>query len=106
MCISIDGKMQLSLNTTALFAVLFDFLFAFTKDPQSGGINHQVCDFTPGGGFETDINQLCALTDTAVIRAVQQNAHQGKNGINNSLSGPQCEPGYKFNHQNGGDGEI
>jgi hypothetical protein len=32
-------------NTTAFFAVL-DFPFAFTKDLQPGGINHQMRDFT------------------------------------------------------------
>ncbi len=61
--------MQLSPYTTAFFAVFFDFPFAFTKDLQPGGINHQMRDFTPGERFETDINRLCALTDTGVIRA-------------------------------------
>ncbi len=98
--------MQLSPDTTALFAVLSDFPFAFTKDLQPGGINHQVCDFTPGGRFETDINRLCPLTDTGVIRAAQRNVHQGKNGINKTLRSPQGQPEYTFNHQNGGDGEI
>jgi hypothetical protein len=32
-------------DMTALFYA-FDFSFAFTKDLQPGGINHQVCDFT------------------------------------------------------------
>ncbi len=41
----------------------------FTEDLQPGGINYQVCDFTPGGRFETDINRLCPPADTAVIRA-------------------------------------
>ncbi len=40
-----------------------------TEDLQPGGINYQVCDFTPGGRFETDINRLCPPADTAVIRA-------------------------------------
>jgi hypothetical protein len=47
-----------------------DFPFAFTKDLQPGGINHQ-CDFTPGGRFETDINRTL-LTDTGVIRAATE----------------------------------
>ncbi|BEC45851.1 hypothetical protein VEE53_13490 [Escherichia coli] len=50
-------------------AMLFDFPLAFTEDLQPGGINYQVCDFTPGGRFETDINRLCPPADTAVIRA-------------------------------------
>jgi hypothetical protein len=65
-----------------------------------------VCDFTPGGRFETDINRLCPLTDTGVIRAAQRNVHQGKNGINKTLRSAQGQPEYAFNHQNGGDGEI
>jgi hypothetical protein len=28
--------------------MLFDFPLAFTEDLQPGGINYQVCDFTPG----------------------------------------------------------
>ena len=34
--------------------------------------------FHPGERFETDINRLCPLTDTGVIRAAQRNVHQGK----------------------------
>jgi hypothetical protein len=70
--------MQLSPYTTAFFAVFFDFPFAFTKDLQPGGINHQMRDFTSGERFETDINRLCALADTGVIRAAQRNIHQCK----------------------------
>nr|QLG02284.1 hypothetical protein [Klebsiella pneumoniae] len=33
-------------------------------------------DFTPGERFETDINRLCALADTGVIRSAQRNIHQ------------------------------
>ena len=68
--------MQLSPDTTALFAVLSDFPFAFTKDLQPGGINHQMRDFTPGGRFETDINRLCPPADTAVIRATERSSGQ------------------------------
>ena len=74
--------MQLPPDTTAFFAVFFDFPFAFTKDLQPGGINHQMRDFTSGERFETDINRLCALADTGVIRAAQRNIYQCKNGIN------------------------
>jgi hypothetical protein len=31
MCVAVNSKMQLSPDTTALFAVLSDFPFAFTK---------------------------------------------------------------------------
>ena len=48
MCFAVNGEMQLSPYTTAFFAVFFDFPFAFTKDLQPGGINHQMRDFTPG----------------------------------------------------------
>jgi hypothetical protein len=40
---------------------VFDFPFAFTKDLQPGGINHQMRDFTPGERFETDINDFARL---------------------------------------------
>ncbi len=56
MCFTVNGEMQLTPYTTAFFAVFFDFPFAFTKDLQPGGINHQMRDFTPGERFETDIN--------------------------------------------------
>ena len=46
MCVAVNGQMQLSPYTTAFFAVFFDFPFAFTKDLQPGGINHQMRDFT------------------------------------------------------------
>ncbi len=53
----------------ALFAVFFYFPFTFTKDLQPVEINHQVCDFTPSGSFETD-------ADRAVIRTAQLNTSQ------------------------------
>ena len=62
-CVAIDSKMQLSPDTMPVFAVLFDFPFAFTKDLQSGGINHQTSDFTPGACIlwsttkETDVRR-------------------------------------------------
>lgn len=106
MCVAINSQMQLSLDTTALFAVFFDFPFTFTKNLQPGGINHQMRDFTPGGSFETDIDRFRPFADTAVIRAAQLNIHQGKNGIYKTLRGSQGEPEYPFNHQNGGDGQV
>ncbi|GJL21559.1 hypothetical protein TUM17573_55200 [Klebsiella pneumoniae] len=70
MCVAVNSKMQLSPDTTAFLAMLSDFPFAFTKDLQPGGINHQVCDFTPGGRFETDINRLCPLTEEGANKQV------------------------------------
>ena len=86
--------------------MFFDFPFAFTKDLQPGGINYQVCDFTPGGRFETDINRLCALADTGVIRAAQRNIHQCKNGINKTLRSAQGQPEHAFNDQHSRDGKV
>lgn len=62
MCFAVNCQMQLSPYTTAFFAVFFDFPFAFTKELQPGGINHQMRDFTPGERFETDINRLLSTT--------------------------------------------
>lgn len=90
----------------ALYRVFFDFPFTFTKDLQSGGINHQMCNLTPGGCFETNINRPDPITDAGVIRASQRNAHQGKDGINKTLRSPQCQLEYAFNHQHGGDGKV
>ncbi len=56
--------------------MLFDLPLAFTEDLQPGGINHQMCDFTPGGRFETDINRLCPPADTAVIRSVAERSSE------------------------------
>lgn len=49
--------------------IIIDIIVIISEDLQPGGINYQVCDFTPGGRFETDINRLCPPADTAVIRA-------------------------------------
>ena len=106
MCVAVNCQMQLSPYTTAFFAVFFDFPFAFTKDLQPGGINHQMRDFTPGERFETDINRLCALADTGVIRAAQRNIHQCKNGINKALRSAQGQPEYAFNDQHSRDGKV
>ncbi len=69
MCFTVNGEMQLTPDTAAFLAMLFDFPLAFTEDLQPGGINYQVCDFTPGGRFETDINRLCPPADTAPCAA-------------------------------------
>ena len=52
MCFTVNGEMQLTPDTAAFLAMLFDFPLAFTEDLQPGGINYQVCDFTPGERFE------------------------------------------------------
>ncbi len=46
----------------------FDFLLTFTENLQSCGINHRMRDLMPGGRFKTDVNRLCPLADTCVIR--------------------------------------
>ncbi|STQ09114.1 Uncharacterised protein [Enterobacter cloacae] len=51
MCFTVNGEMQLTPDTAAFLAMLFDFPLAFTEDLQPGGINYQVCDFTPGWAF-------------------------------------------------------
>lgn len=53
-----------------------------------------------------DINRLRPFADAGVIRAAQRNPHQGKDRINKTLCGPQSEPEYAFNHQDGGDGKV
>ncbi len=50
MCFTVNGEMQLTPDTAAFLAMLFDFPLAFTEDLQPGGINYQVCDFTPRVG--------------------------------------------------------
>lgn len=59
MCFTVNGEMQLTPDTAAFLAMLFDFPLAFTEDLQPGGINYQVCDFTP-----VDVLKL-TLTDFA-----------------------------------------
>ncbi|ORM91370.1 hypothetical protein HA46_18360 [Pantoea septica] len=106
MCFAVNGQMQLPPDSTAFFAVFFDFPFAFTKDLQPGRINHQMRDFAPCRRFETDINRLCPLADAGVIRAAQRNIHQGKNGINKTLRSPQGQPEYAFEDQDSGDSKV
>jgi hypothetical protein len=61
MCVAVNSKMQLSPDTTAFLAMLSDFPFAFTKDLQPGGINHQVCDFTPGDVLKLTLTDFARL---------------------------------------------
>jgi len=63
-------------------------------------------NFSPGGRFETDTDRFYPLADAAVIRTAKRSAHQGKNGINETLRGPQGKPEYTLNHQNSSDNEV
>jgi hypothetical protein len=105
MCFTVNGQMQLTPYTTAFLAMLFDFP-RLHRRPSARWNQLPGVRFHPGGRFETDINRLCALADTGVIRAAQRNIHQCKNGINKTLRSPQGQPEHAFNDQNGGDGEI
>ena len=60
MCVAVNCQMQLSPYDGVLCRV-FDFPFAFTKDLQPGGINHQMRDFTPGERFETTLTDFARL---------------------------------------------
>jgi hypothetical protein len=102
----INSQMQFSPDTTALFAVLFDFPLLLTEAFKAGGANNQMRNFTPGGRFKTDVNRLCPPADTGVIRTAKRNTHHGKNGINKALCGSQDQAEYTFNDQDGGDGEV
>jgi hypothetical protein len=53
--------MQLSPDTAAFLAMLFDFPFAFTKDLQPGGINHQMRDFTRVGVLKLTLTDFARL---------------------------------------------
>ena len=78
MCFTVNGEMQLTPDTAAFLAMLFDFPLAFTEDLQPGGINYQVCDFTPGGRFETDINRLCPPADSCNPGSVAERSSEKK----------------------------
>jgi hypothetical protein len=68
MCFTVNGEMQLTPDTAAFLAMLFDFPLAFTEDLQPGESITR-CAISPRVGVETDINRLCPPADTAVIRA-------------------------------------
>ena len=61
MCFAVNGQMQLSPDTTALFAVLFDFPLTFTEGFQPCGINHQMRNFTPGGRLKLTLTDFARL---------------------------------------------
>ena len=54
MVLLVNGEMQLTPDILRRSRHAFDFP-PFTEDLQPRE-PHQVCDFTPGGRFETDIN--------------------------------------------------
>ncbi len=49
MCFTVNGEMQLTPDTAAFPAMLFDFPLAFTEDLQPGGINYP-CAISPRVG--------------------------------------------------------
>ncbi|BBK15164.1 hypothetical protein TMSI_55560 (plasmid) [Klebsiella quasipneumoniae] len=49
MCFTVNGEMQLTPDTAAFLAMLFDFPLAFTEDLQPGGINYR-CAISPRVG--------------------------------------------------------
>jgi hypothetical protein len=65
--------------------MLFDFPLAFTEDLQPGGINHPVCDFTPGERFETDINRLCPDYSSVSKRYAHRETKQAISDNSSSL---------------------
>lgn len=67
MRLRINGQMQFTPDTTSLFSVLFDFLFALTEDLQSCGITHQMRNLSPGWAFKTDVSRSCSFAETTVI---------------------------------------
>jgi hypothetical protein len=61
MCVAVNRQMQLS-PYDGRSRQVFDFPFAFTKDLQPGGINHQMRDFTSGErSFELTLTDFAAL---------------------------------------------
>ncbi len=61
MCFTVNGEMQLTPDTAAFLAMLFDFPLAFTEDLQPGGINHQMRDFTPVGVLKLTLTDFARL---------------------------------------------
>ncbi len=59
MCFTVNGEMQLTPDTAAFLAMLFDFPLAFTGRPSAGGINTR-CAISP----RVDVLKL-TLTDFA-----------------------------------------
>jgi hypothetical protein len=55
------SQMQLSPDTTAFFAVFFDFPLTFTENFQPGGINHQMRDFTRVGALKLTLTDFARL---------------------------------------------
>ena len=57
----VNSQMQFSPDTTALFAVLFDFPLTFTEGFQPCVINHQMRNFTPGGRLKLTLTDFARL---------------------------------------------
>ena len=57
----VNSQMQFSPDTTALFAVLFDFPLTFSEGFQPCGINHQMRNFTPGGCLKLTLTDFARL---------------------------------------------
>jgi hypothetical protein len=60
-CVLLSTAMQLTPDTAAFLAMLFDFPLAFTEDLQPGGINYQVCDFTRVGVLKLTLTDFARL---------------------------------------------
>ena len=57
----VNSQMQFSPDTTALFAVLFDFPLTFTEGFQPCGINHQMRNFTPDRCLKLTLTDFARL---------------------------------------------
>ena len=57
----VNSQMQFSPDTTALFAVLFDFPLTFTEGFQPCGINHQMRNFTTDGRLKLTLTDFARL---------------------------------------------
>ena len=89
---------------TTFFAMFSGFSLTFTENFLVGvNASDDIRRFSPGERFETDTARFCPIADAAVIQTAKRNPHQGKNGINETLRGPQGKPEYTLNLQNSGD---
>ena len=79
--------MQLSPDTTALFAVLSDFPFAFTKTFQPGGINHR-CAISRVNVLKLTLTDFARLLTLVLNPGSITERSSGQNGINKTLRGP------------------
>ena len=61
MCVAVNCQMQLFAIYDGVLCRVFDFPFAFTKDLQPGGINHQMRDFTPVNVLKLTLTDFARL---------------------------------------------